>query len=207
MDVPLRCACGSVWGRVRGLAAGGGRRIVCYCDDCQSFAHYLGDAGRILDARGGTEILHTSPARLELAGGTQHLACVRLRPNGILRWYAGCCRTPIGNTPASRQLPFIGLIHSCLDVSSAASRDELLGPVRARIFGRFARGGPGGLDAHGKVPVSLMLRFLGGILAARLRGDHLRSPLFRPETGEPRAAPHVLDEQELRAVEAARDAA
>jgi hypothetical protein len=44
------------------------------------------------------------------------------------------------------------------------------------------------------------------LLAARLRRDQLRSPFFHPD-GELRVAPHVLSAEELRAVEASRDAA
>jgi len=207
-DLPVRCACGAVRGIVRGISRHRGNRVVCYCDDCQSFAHFLGSVDRILDGHGGTDIFQMSPARLEITGGVDRLACIRLRPRGLLRWYAGCCRTPIGNTPASWKAPFVGLIHSCIDRQAAGpSRDELLGPVRARIHARDAKGDRVKLAAHERVPAWLFLRILSILLVARLRADHTRSPFFDAVSGEPIAPPHVLTAEELGRVEAARDRA
>ncbi len=206
-ELLVRCSCGAVRGVARGVSGERGNRIVCHCDDCQSFAHFLEGADQILDAHGGTDIFQMSPARLEITQGVGHLACMRLKPGGLLRWYADCCRTPIGNTLAWRQAPFVGLIHSCTDhASDGRSRDEVLGPVRARVQARFAKGDRAQLDAHDRAPAALFLRVLTIILMARLRGDHARSPFFDPQTGEPIAPPRVLTGDELRAVEAARDA-
>ena len=212
-DLPIRCSCGALRGIARGVSAKRVNRLVCYCDDCQSFAYFLGGLGgiggtaEILDAHGGTDIFQTSSARLEIQQGAEQLACVRLRPGGLLRWYAECCKTPIGNTLAARQVPFVGLIHSCSDhASDGRSRDEVLGPVRAGVNARFAKGDRSQLDAHDRAPVSLLLRFARILSTARLRGDHKRSPFFDPETGEPSASARVLSKSELREVETARDA-
>src|SRR5262245_29996106 len=205
-DLPLRCACGALRGVVSGVSAGGGTRLVCYCDDCQAFAHFLEAAPRTLDAHGGTEIFQTSPARVGFRSGLERLACVQLRPGGIVRWYAACCRTPLGNTLATRRVPIVGLIHAGFDAATdARARDDLLGPVRARIYARFARGSEG-LDAHAGVPPTLLLRTLRLALRARLRGDATRSPFFAA-SGAPVVAPRVLGAEELSRVEAARDGA
>jgi hypothetical protein len=206
MNLSMRCACGDLRGALRSVSPRVGNRVVCYCDDCQSFAYFLGRADSILDPQGGTDIFQTSHARLAITTGAENLACMRLRPDGVLRWYAGCCRTPIGNTPATRQVPLVGLIHSCIDLAATGlSTDELLGPVRTRVFRRFARGGPD-LVARARPPVFLIPRLARMVLAARLRGDHLRSPFFQP-TGELAVAPRVLSPEELRAVESARNEA
>ena len=125
-DVPLRCACGTVRGVARGLSPTRGHRVVCYCDDCQRFAHFLGAAQTILDPHGGTDIFQTSPARLEITAGGDLLACLRLRPrSNVLRWYAGCCRTPIGNTPADPRFVLVGVIHACMDFAAVGrTRDD-----------------------------------------------------------------------------------
>jgi hypothetical protein len=78
-----------------------------------------------------------------------------------------------------------------------------LGPVRARVYGRFARGDRSQLEAHDRVPVSLLMGVARLVLAARLRGDHRRSPFFR-RTGELVSAPRVLSPEELRALEQRR---
>ena len=183
--------------------------MVCYCGDCQSFAHFLGRANEILDVHGGTEIFQTSPARLEIAQGQHRLACMRLTPKGMVRWYAECCRTPIGNTLITPQVPFVGLILlACTEANAAGgSRDEVLGPVRARVNTGSAKGNAveRGIRDSGMVPS--LLRFARLVLQARLRGDHKASPFFDPRTGQPRATPRVLSGPELREVERRRDAA
>jgi hypothetical protein len=206
MDLPLRCSCGALRGRLRSVTPRRGNHCICYCDDCQSFAYFLQRVDSVLDAHGGTDIFQTSPARLEITAGERYLGCMQLRAgSNLLRWYADCCRTPIGNTPVQPQLPFVGVIHSCMDIgASGSSAEALLGPVRGSFFRRFARGDRAELDS--KLPALSVLRFARVLLAARLRRDQLRSPFFHP-SGEPKLTPHVLTAEELRAVEATRDAA
>lgn len=205
--LPIRCSCASLRGTALGVSANRGNRVVCYCDDCQSFAYFLGRADQILDAHGGTDIFQTSPARLELSEGVDKLACMRLTPGGMVRWYASCCNTPVGNTMATRQMPFVGLIHSCVDhAADGRARDETLGPIRARVNARFAKGDRAQLDAHDRFPMSQLFRFVPMLLMARLRGDHTRSPFFDSKTGELGVEPRVLTEAELLEVENRRDA-
>jgi hypothetical protein len=205
-DLPISCSCGSLRGVARGVSPTRGNRVVCYCDDCQSFAHALERADEILDEHGGTDIFQISPARVEITQGREHLACLRLRRGGLLRWYADCCRTPIGNTPPLFQLPFVGLIHSGNAPPDGLSRDQVMGPIRAGVHGRFAKGDRSKLDAHDRAPLSQLFRFGPLLLMARLRGAQRHSPFFDAATGKPSVRPRVLTEDELRKVEAARDA-
>ena len=198
-DLSVRCACGVLGGVVRGASRGRGNRVVCYCDDCQSFAHFLAGADWILDGHGGTDSFQMAPGCLEINAGREQLACMRLRPGGLLRWYARCCNTPVGNTLATPRVPFVGLIHSCTDHGSdGRSRDEALGPVRARVHARFALGDRAALDAHDRAPLSMLARFVWMILRARIRGEHAPSPFFDAETGEPSTRPHTLSQDEVR---------
>ena len=201
IDLPMQCACGTVRWVARDVASARWSHLVCYCDDCQSFAHVLERGEDTLDAHGGTEIFQMSPARLEITAGADRLACLRLTPKGLLRWYASCCRTPIGNTLASRAVPFVGLILRCVDRSGAPTLDGALGPIRARGYARFAKD-RARLDARDRFPISMMLRLARMGLAARLRGDHRRSPFFDAETGAPVSPPRVLDAAEHAAVRA-----
>ena len=204
-SLPLECACGAVHWVAREVSGDRGNHVVCYCDDCQAFAYYLGRADWILDAHGGTDIFQTSPARLEITSGHEHFACMRLRPRShVVRWFASCCRTPIGNTPAEPRVPFVGVIHSCLDQKATGlSADALLGPVRGSAFPRFARGDPAQLPK--KLGVLHILRMVGIIVGARFRREQRRSPFFHAD-GKLKVTPHLLSAEELRAVEAARDA-
>lgn len=204
-ELALRCDCGALRGTAAPLP-GLGQRIVCYCDDCQLFVHALGPSTPVLDAHGGTEVFQTSPAALRFTEGSDQLACLRLRPGGILRWYAACCRTPIANTVASPQVPFAGLIHSSwARAQTPDAIDPVLGPIRARIFGRFATGDREGLAASDRLPTGLLLRSAGRVLGARWRGEHRRSPFFRD--GAPLAEPRILPPDELAAAERKRASA
>jgi hypothetical protein len=204
-DLPLRCSCGTLRGALRDASAERGNRVVCYCDDCQVFACFLGAAGRTLDAHGGTDIFQTSSGRIAFSAGSDRLSCIRVSASGPLRWYASCCRTPIGNTLASRQLPLIGLIHAAIDPAlDGRAREALLGPVRTRVHTRFARRGAPGADVG--FPAGAILRVLRIAIAARLRGDHRRTPFFDAATGAPIAPPRALGDEELRRARAAREA-
>ena len=205
-DLALQCSCGTLRGVARGVSSDRGNRVVCYCDDCQSFAHFLGRANEILDAHGGTDIFQMSPARLEILEGANHLSCMRLTSRGLLRWYTDCCRTPIGNTLPTRHVPFVGLIHSCIaPPTNGRPLDMTLGPIRARVHGRFAKGDLTGVTVHARAPVFMLVRLAGMFLIARLRGEHKPSPFFHPRTNEPSVTPRVLSEDELREVERVRD--
>ncbi len=202
-DVGLRCSCGAVRGVAR-VSGATGTRLICYCNDCQSFAHFLERADDVLDAHGGTDIYQMAPRGLEITVGADQLGCVRLSVESYsLRWYTTCCLTPVANTRASPQIPLVGVIHGFMD--HASGRDAELGPVRARLHGRFATGDATKLNAHAKMPASLVWRTVRILLVARMKGHYAPSPFFDSETGRPTADPRVLTEQERREVEARRD--
>jgi hypothetical protein len=108
-DLAVRCTCGALRGVVRDVSPGRGNHVVCYCDDCQTFARFLERAEGVLDAHGGTEIFQTSAAARDL-DGTDRLACMRLTPRGLLAGTPRAAARPIGNTLATRQVPFVGLV-------------------------------------------------------------------------------------------------
>src|SRR4051812_39818162 len=59
----LGCRCGRVRGTVTRAAPASVNRVICYCDDCQAFAHWLARAD-LLDAHGGTDIVQLAPASM-----------------------------------------------------------------------------------------------------------------------------------------------
>ena len=183
-------------GVLRGVSPSRVVRAVCYCDDCQAFAHYLGRADTVLDAYGGTSIFQVSPSRLTITEGAQHLACVRVTDGRLLRWYASCCGTPIGNTPDSYKMHFLGLVHVFLDFAELeVPVDKALGLVRARAFRRFATGDRSVINA---MPGSFWPFLLGGIrriLGARLTGAYRSTPFF-DASGTPVATPRRLTREE-----------
>ena len=194
-DLSIECNCGAFRGLARGISPQVGIRVVCYCDDCQAFANHLGAGDTTLDSHGGTDIFQMSPAVLNIEQGLDNLACLRLTPRGPLRWYTKCCRTPIGNTPPTHQLPFVGLIHSCVNVEEQ-SLDQMLGPVSARIMVRYAKGDITTLDnTSAGFSLSHLARMVWKLLLWRVHRDHKHSPFFDADTGAPIASPLLLSER------------
>ena len=191
MSHSLQCRCGTVKGYVDNPERA--NRGVCYCKDCQAFAHFLGGSD-ILDEKGGTDVIQTLPENVRFTAGTEALACMRLRENGLLRWYARCCNTPIGNTPANFKISYVGLIHNCLE-SSGESLGESFGPVRLRVNTKSARGTPKP-ESVGFVP--MVIRVLFTLLKARVDGSYRQTPFFA--NGTPVATPKVLSREELARV-------
>ena len=96
-EVQVRCRCGEVVGVVTNASPQKVNRVICYCDDCQAFAHHLGRAD-LLNAQGGSDIVQVAPASLTFVKGQNRIAGVRLTPKGLFRWHTTCCNTPVGNT-------------------------------------------------------------------------------------------------------------
>jgi hypothetical protein len=191
---PLRCRCGHLQGSVSHPEAV--NRGVCYCRDCQAFAHFLGRPGDILDTMGGTDVIATQPRYVSFTQGQDTLACMSLTDKGLLRWYARCCNTPIGNTQRSAGMPFVGLVHSCLE-GDGPSLEQAFGPVRMRVNMKHAKGRPQGMPVSTFVSV---LRFMASMVRARLGGSHTHTPFFDAATGAPVAPPQVLTRAEWERV-------
>ena len=187
MKMTVQCQCSKLTGTLEDVSPQTVNRFVCYCNDCQAFAHFLDREADVLDAHGGTEIMQMAPSHLKFTGGQDHIACMRLSDKGIYRWYSRCCNTPIANTGGFK-LPFVGLTHNCVHPSRDADRTRAFGDVRGPMHGRFAKGGLN----PGRTPLGLLARFLGVILKGKLRGEQKRSPFFDPETGNAVAQPKIL---------------
>ena len=171
-------------------------RCVCYCADCQAFARFLEREPEILDRSGGTDIIQTIPANVTFAEGIENLSCMRLTANGMLRWYAACCNTPIGNTFPNLNTSFIGLIHNCLN-SEQNSLDRAFGAVDMHLNTKYAIG-----EDRPKSTglISGSLRILSMMLKARLDGSYKQTPFFVLESGTPIVTPKVLSDRELKDV-------
>jgi hypothetical protein len=194
MSVPLKCQCGLVRGHV--LQASGGMRVVCYCDDCQAFAHAL-HRPELLDDHGGSDIWQNEPAQVRLTQGLDQLRCLRLSDKGMVRWYTACCSTPIGNSMASVRFPFIGLYMAFVDVPHA-ERDIVLGPPIAWVQGRFALGQVPARVNRTATP-GLMARFVWRLTKGFVMGAYRPTPFF-DASGQPVVVPRVLSVAEREAL-------
>lgn len=206
MSHPLQCRCGTVKGFVDSPQAA--LRIVCYCRDCQAFAHFLNRVDDVLDERGGSDIVQTLPKYLNFTQGVDRLAIMRLKPKGLLRWYASCCNTPIGNTLDTPKASFVGLVHSCLRDPNLADPSQALqrsfGAVVGAVYTKSAKGEPKPPEtAKGK----MVFRIIKQLAKARFNGDWKRTPLFKAGSWAPIVAPRVLTPEEHTRVMAAVAAA
>ncbi len=192
MDIPLKCHCGLLRGVARDIRPSGGNRLTCMCDTCQAYAHHLGRADTILDLYGGTDIFQMTPRQLTFTESIEHLRCLQLEGRGVLRWYAGCCNTPVANTVSSARVPFVGVPHTFMDhAGHGRTREEDLGPILARTMGEY---GIGELpaDAYYSAPMRIMLRSLWLLFLAWLKGQHQPSPFFDADTGKPILEPELV---------------
>jgi len=193
----LRCRCGQVHGTFD--AARGGTRALCYCRDCQAYARWLGRAEQILDREGGSDIVACLPSGLRIVEGEDALACISLGERGLLRWYARCCHTAIGNTPRDPRVSYLGLMRDFVAGGEAA-----LGPAFGQPSLRIN-------TASATAPVkstklgatAAMFGITTRLLVARVGGGWRDTPLFDAATGKPRRAPRVLTPVERRALEPA----
>jgi hypothetical protein len=117
---------------------------------------------------------------------------MRLTEKGLVRWYAACCNTPLGNTLANFKVSFVGLIHSCLD-NGGRSLDDSFGPIRMRVN---TKGAKSELPSNTLAEIGGIMRIVGMLLRARLNGSYRRTVFFSPDTGAPVAAPKVLSREE-----------
>lgn len=169
------CDCGQLRGHLDPVH---GNRAQCFCADCRAAELFF---GRPDPAPGPVDLFQTMPDWLTLTHGADRLALLRLGPRGLLRWYAGCCDTPMFNTLAKPTLPFV-----------AVHLGRLADPARAgRVGTRSFVPQPGGSRRH-----EGGLRLLGGVfvpmLVARLSGRWRRTPFF-DASGAPVAEARIPD--------------
>jgi len=193
----LSCRCGRLRGRVEPVRPS--NHLVCYCRDCQAFAHFLGRADDILDERGGTTVVQTVPAHVVFTDGLAELACMRLSPRGLLRWYARCCRTAIGCTPVNPKVSLISLISDCLPGERGFGQglESSFGPIRLRHAIRDAREPVPG--PHGAL-LPVVLKMMAIIARGRVGGRWRQTPFFDASARAPVASPRVLSRGERSAI-------
>lgn len=194
-DVDLRCRCGDVSGTLREVSPKTINRAVCYCDDCQAFLYWL-DRADLLDRQGGTDLVQVAPSSVTLHRGQDRVRGMRLSPKGMFRFYASCCKTPLGNTVKPTVLPFIGVAVGAFP--KAEILDAAAGPPRARVLGKFAVGPNPDSSA---LKMAAMIAHVGGrILAWKLGGKAWPHPYFDRESGQPRPPLEILSREERDAL-------
>jgi len=130
MTFSLACACGT-WRGALAADSITGARGVCYCDDCQAYARFLG-RDDTMNAAGGTEVIQTWPAQLTVTAGANQLRLMRLTPKGLHRWYLACCRSASGGVPpGAHRTASLGVISGA---ASLLARGWWRGAHRPSLF-------------------------------------------------------------------------
>lgn len=145
-DVPFACLCGKVHGNIKSVAPNRGNHVVCYCKSCQTAANVLGQGDRLTD-HGGTHVFQTIPSLVDFIEGSEHLACLRLSPKGLLRFYAACCNAPLFTMPDQPRFAIAGLNMDRI----AEQHKPAFGPLRAAHATRTARNKPNDLHDYGLI--------------------------------------------------------
>ncbi|SHG53508.1 DUF6151 family protein [Massilia sp. CF038] len=184
MEHPLECSCG----KVKGLVSHPDQavRAVCYCADCQAFARFLGKPDQILDPLGGTDVTAVTPEQVRFTAGQDMLACMSLSEQGLLRWYARCCNTPLGNINRNIKVAHVGLIHNCLGTPQAI--EAAFGPIQMHNSTKNARGTPAPIPFG---TLKTIPRFVWQLVRARVDGSYRRNPFFKDAQGTPLATPVI----------------
>ena len=195
IQAELRCRCGEVRAVVRNPSPKTVNRVICYCDDCQAFAHRLGRSD-LLDVHGGTDVVQVAPASLTFVQGHDKIEAVRLSPKGLYRWYARCCNTPVGNT-LTPSVPFVGVVAQAFQ-ADGQNPDALFGRPVGAILGKFAIGDVPAKTK--KISFPLLLRALRLVLGWRLTGKPWPHPFFERGSGSPRYPVTVLSREQRDAL-------
>ncbi|MBO9400643.1 DUF6151 family protein [Shimia sp. R9_3] len=191
VDLDIGCRCGRFGAVLKDVSPRMGSHVQCHCTDCQTAARVLGAEDQLLP-RGGSDIFQTTPAHLQIIKGEEHLACLRLSPKGLMRWYAACCDTPLFNCLPHTKLAFVGIWVPAMqgaEVSKAIGKviavvrtqDAPMGAERLREYG-FNRAGFQVLARH---------------FSALMRGQVKQTPLF-DMAGAPVVTPRVLTKEERK---------
>lgn len=182
--LPFSCRCGAVRGAIEKATAREGDFVVCHCTDCQAFANRFDAGDRLFGAGAGTLLYQSRCARMRIKQGLEELRCLHLTEGPTLRWYAGCCGTPLFNSFKNGKVPYVTtLVGNC----DADERTRMLGEPIGHLF----------VDDDPTCPEpvrrmsenALMRRFFVRMVKDILSGDRRRSHLFDSRTLDPISVP------------------
>lgn len=190
--VGLKCECGKVSGELI-IDCSVSNHIVCCCDDCQSFAYYLGRE-KLLDKYQGSEIYQTVPRNVKILKGQENIGCIRLGPKGLMRWYAKCCNLPIANTLGAK-VSFNGISCAFIDTKN---RDEVLGKIQSYNMMKFSPVDAKEWPSNGALKFSKLatLKMLKSIALGSLFKYYRPNSFFDLETGKPKVEPFIISKDE-----------
>ncbi len=176
-EVKLSCHCGEVRGLLTFKDKKSLSHIICMCDDCQSFAHFLKREDEILDEFGGTEIYQVSSNEIQINRGREKIKCLKLSPKGICRFFASCCNTPIANM-VSLKVSFAGVVTDFIqDEDNQLDRD-----IEYRCMSKYAKKEVIGNSSQGFSKL-LTLKILKRVVLGYFNKRYLPNSFFDADSG------------------------
>jgi len=192
VDAKIQCSCGKVTGTAYNLSPSSTNHVLCPCDGCQAYAQYLDRADDMLDAAGNSNIFQMNPKHFKITGGQEYIACVKITPKGPLRWFANCCKTPLGNSFPKGGIPFLGVLPICIGHKGTANEVvRLVGPARATVNARHP------LSLGQKIKLwAMFVRFFSMLFSWRIFDGKSWKPFFNKATLKPIAKPVKISDTE-----------
>ena len=141
-----------------------------------------------MDEHGGIEIVQVASGNVSLSKGLGNVKALRLTKRGVIRFYAGCCGTPLFSTAPAESWPVSGMPVAVLD-ADAAARERVFGPIEFVPF----KSGMLGTAPKRKGVLRQMARVLGQMKAAKRMG-RAGSPVWKD--GRPIVEPVLITEAE-----------
>lgn len=187
---------------------------LCYCADCQRYAHYFAAPEQLLDGQNfdfqsgarqmGAAVMIIQPPQLRISQGAAQLRCLQQRAKGAWRWYAACCNTPILNMAAHPHTHHLALLLTALEPRAReAYRTQIKLNVREQATVKASL-----LQQLQKrwAFFSFALRYSLGMLYAKLTQAHRHNPLIDPISFAPISPVQLLDAVTYAQLEAKRQA-
>jgi hypothetical protein len=138
----------------------------------------------MVNQHGGVDIVQVAQSQITFSQGLDQIRCARLSAKGLYRFYADCCRMPLGNA-MSRGVPFVGLPTELFETKSAERIGTAVG-----IYAKSALTPP--VDAHAKVPLAMMGRIVRLMLQWKWKSRGTSSAYFRDD-GTAISQPIIID--------------
>ena len=188
----ITCRCGSFEATVESDPKDA-LRIKCYCKDCRAFPAFCECSDDYVGENGSADLLTADPAKISFDKGANALKIVRLSTNGVYRWYAGCCNTPLGNVPANHKIPHFGYYRENIrNIDGNKLTEEQLPPVKCAAFKKEATSTPPKKPGTNLPQVIL---YMAKCFLRSLRREKETS--FFSQKGEPKAPITQLSNDEL----------
>jgi hypothetical protein len=161
-------------------------------------SHFLGRA-ELLDQHGGTDVVQVPSNMISFDCGLEHIVAVRLSAKGMHRWYANCCRTPLGNT-IEPSVPFIGMQVEVFRTADTFPVDMVFGRPRSYVMGKFSIGHVP--QASAGFPLSGTVGVISKVLGWKLSGKSWPHPYSDQRSRTPKFPVTILQPSEREALRA-----